>query len=142
MATARDKYPGQSSRISEDSSPPSRNDPTTYLVIGAAQKVHRSLGPGFTEATYQKAMQKELMPRKIPFETQRVFEVWYEGNLCGTYRSDLLVANEVIVELKAIAALAPEHGAQTISYLKASGMPTGLLINFGAASLQVKRFRD
>lgn len=118
------------------------DDPLTYEIIGAAQKVHRVLGPGFTEATYHSALCKELVVRNIPFESQREFEVYYEKALCGTYRPDMVIDNKVIVELKAVSELAKEHRAQTISYLKASGLGTALLVNFGGASLEFRRLKN
>jgi GxxExxY protein len=117
-------------------------DPLTYAVIGAAQKVHRTLGPGFSEGTYQAALGKELMLRAIPFESQAEYEVYYEGMLCGRYKPDLVVSGRLVVELKAVVAVAKEHAAKTISYLKASGLPVALLLNFGALSLQVRRFKN
>ena len=114
--------------------------PLTYDVIGAAQKVHRTLGPGFTESVYQAALVKELMLRKIAFQSQQEFHVVYEQTLCGTYRADIVVGNAVILELKAVSSVCPEHKAQLVSYLKASGLPTGLLLNFGATSLQIRRY--
>ena len=118
------------------------NDPLTYAIIGAAQKVHGMLGPGFVESTYQAALCKELMLREIHFESQKEFEVFYEGMLCGTYRPDLVVAEKVILELKAVKELAKEHRMQALSYLKASGLPLALLINFGSTSLEVRRLRN
>ncbi len=112
----------------------------TYEIIGAGQKVHSALGPGFVESTYHAAFTKELMLRGIPFESEKEFEVFYEKSLCGTYRADLVVSQKVIVELKAVSELHPAHKAQTVSYLKASGLPIGLLINFGAPSLEVRRY--
>ncbi|MCY2931890.1 MAG: GxxExxY protein, partial [Planctomycetota bacterium] len=113
------------------------DDPLTYGVIGAAQKVHTTLGPGFVEATYQRALSLELVARKIPFDTEREFEVFYNGVLCGTYRADMVIGGTLIVELKAVTDLAQEHFAQTISYLRASGLQLALLVNFGARSLPV-----
>ena len=117
-------------------------DPLTYVVIGAAQKVHRTLGPGFRESTYQQALAKELLDRKVPFASQPEYEVVYEGVVCGTYRPDMVVEKSVVLELKAVSALAGEHVAQTISYLKAAGLRTALLINLGAPSLQWRRFKN
>jgi GxxExxY protein len=113
----------------------------TYALIGAAQKVHGQLGPGFSEAVYHNGLCKELMLRKIPFESQREFTVAYEGMICGTFRPDLTVEDSVIVELKAVADLNNEHVAQTVSYLKASGLTGALLLNFGTRSLQVRRLK-
>ncbi len=114
-------------------------DPVTYTIIGAAQKVHSALGPGFSESTYHAAFCKELILRDIPFESQREFEVYYEKTLCGTYRPDLVIMDTVIVELKAVSELCKEHRVQTLSYLKASELSVGLLINFGSASLEWRR---
>lgn len=111
----------------------------TYQIIGACQKVHRQLGPGFIENIYHQALVRELMLRKIPFESQKELEVFYEGFRCGTFRPDIIVAGRAIVEMKAVKDLCPDHWAQTKSYLKASGIETGLLINFGRKSLDVKR---
>jgi len=117
-------------------------DPLTYTIIGAAQKVHRALGPGFVESTYQKALSKELVNRKVPFAAQPEYEVFYEGLCCGTYRPDMVICDRLVVELKAVSNLAGEHFAQTISYLKASGLPLALLLNFGAPSLQCRRLEN
>jgi GxxExxY protein len=118
------------------------DDPLTYGIIGAAQKVHRTLGPGFKESTYHKALTKELMIKEIAFASQPQYEVFYEGVLCGTYQPDLIVSNTVLLELKAVSAVAAEHEAQTISYLRASGLQVALLINFGAKSLEYRRFQN
>ena len=111
----------------------------TYAVIGAAQRVHRALGPGFPEEVYHRALAKELVLRKLPFENERQVEVHYEGALCGQFRLDLLVEDRVVVELKALADLTDDHLAQALSYLKATGLDLALRINFGRRSLQVKR---
>jgi len=116
------------------------DDPITYGIIGAAQKVHRTLGPGFKESTYQKALSKELMIRNIWFVSQPEYQVFYEGVLCGTYQPDLVVCDTVLLELKAASTIAAEHKAQTLSYLRASGLQVALLINFGAKSLEYRRF--
>jgi len=119
-----------------------QRDPFTYAIIGAAQKVHRSLGPGLTESTYQAAMEKELSLRSIRFESQRQFKVVYEGVVCGTYVPDLVVDNRAVIELKAVDDFAAAHFAQAVSYLRASGLRVGLLINFGNRSLQTRRFAN
>lgn len=118
------------------------DDPLTYAIIGAAQKVHGALGPGFVESTYQKALAKELVNRAIPFAAQPEYEVYYEGTCCGTYRPDMVVCEKVVIELKAVSRLAREHIAQAISYLKASGLGLALLLNFGAPSLQCRRLEN
>jgi GxxExxY protein len=117
-------------------------DPLTFAIIGAAQKVHRTLGPGFKESTYQHAMEVELRMCEIRFATQPEYDVMYEGVLCGKYQADLVVENRVVLELKAVSALSDEHIAQALSYLRASGLPVVLLINFGAKSLTWKRFQN
>ena len=118
------------------------DDPVTYAVIGAAQKVHRALGVGFTEGTYHAALSRELTLEQIPHDSEREFKVYYEGAPCGVYRADLVVQGDVIVELKSVSKLCDEHRLQTISYLKASGFSRALLVNFGASSLEVRRFSN
>jgi GxxExxY protein len=131
----------------DDESQPRRtgntfDDPVTYAVIGAAQKVHTALGVGFVESTYHAALCRELTLRDIAHESEREFKVYYEGALCGIYRADLVVAGDVIVELKAVSRLCEEHRLQTISYLKASGFSRTLLLNVGSISLEVRRFSN
>jgi len=117
-------------------------DPLTFAIIGAAQKVHRTLGPGFKESTYQHAMEVELRICELRFSLQPEYDVTYEGVLCGKYQPDIVVENRVVLELKAVSALADEHIAQALSYLRASGLPVALLINFGSKSLTWKRFQN
>ena len=110
-------------------------------VIGAAIEVHRLLGPGFAESVYEEALCIELSERGIPFVRQAAIQVKYKGKLVGEGRFDLLVANVLIVELKVVDALAPVHTSQLLSYLKATGHPFGLLMNFNVPRLMqgVKR---
>jgi GxxExxY protein len=105
-------------------------------VIGAAIEVHRVLGPGFLEAVYEEALCLELRLRQIPYERQREVEVDYKGKTVGQGRLDLLIDEALVVELKAVQALAPIHTAQVISYLKATGHRLGLLINFNVPILK------
>ena len=100
-------------------------------IIGAAIEVHRALGPGLLESAYEQCLAQELSLRKIPFQRQRPLPVHYKGTQldCG-YRLDFLVAEIVVVEVKAIDALLPIHQAQLLSYLKLGGWKLGLLINF------------
>ena len=114
----------------------------TFAIIGAAQKVHRMLGPGFKEDTYHKALMVELADLEIEFVSQPHYDVVYQGVHCGKYQPDLVAENRVVIELKAVSDLAGDHFAQTISYLRASGLPVGLLINFGQKSLTWRRFRN
>jgi len=111
----------------------------TFEIIGAAMEVHRVLGPGFLESVYQRAMEAEMQQRGIPFESQKRLSLTYKGELLGDHVLDLVVDRRVVVELKAAKDLTDQHQAQTISYLKASGLQIGLLINFAKASLEHKR---
>jgi GxxExxY protein len=114
----------------------------THTVIGCAYKVHNALGPGFLEKVYENALKFELEKLHINVRQQIKLPVWYEGHQVGVYYPDLWIEGQLIVELKATPALAPEHEAQLIHYLAATGVENGLLLNF-AASVQVKRkFRD
>ena len=115
-------------------------DEQTYAIIGVAMEVHRELGPGFLEAVYQDAMAVELTLRGIPFKRECLLQVHYKERLLPSfYRSDFICFDEVIVEIKALDALIGIHEAQTINYLKATGLQRALLINFGTVSLQYKR---
>jgi len=105
-------------------------------VIGAAIEVHRQLGPGFPESVYEKALCLELELRQIPFAHQPEIKVSYKGRVVGEGRLDLLVNGMIIVELKAVEAIAPVHVSQVLSYLKATGYPLGLLINFNVKVLK------
>jgi GxxExxY protein len=109
----------------------------TESVIGAAMEVHRSLGPGLLESVYQECLCRELLVRGILFERERALPLEYKGVRleCG-YRLDILVANAVVVEVKAIEAIAPVHEAQVLTYLRLGGWQVGLLINFNVALLK------
>ena len=116
-------------------------DARTHAIIGAALEVHRTLGSGFLEAVYQEALAKELGFRNIPFRAQCEIPVFYKGDkLSTTYRADFICFDSVILELKAIRQLTVIEEAQVLHYLKASGLRVALLLNFGAPSLQQKRF--
>jgi GxxExxY protein len=108
----------------------------TQQIIGAAVEVHRQLGPGFLESVYEEALRQEFELRSIQYLRQMCFAVDYKGLHVGEGRVDFLVANSVIVELKAVEALAPIHTAQVISYLKATRVQLGLLINFNVPILK------
>ena len=100
-------------------------------IIGAAIEVHRHLGPGLLESTYETCLVREFELRHIPFERQKSLPVQYKGErLDAGYRIDLLVDNLVIVELKAVEQLLPVHIAQVLTYLRLTGCKLGLLLNF------------
>ena len=117
------------------------DDNLTYKIIGCAMKVHSTLGNGFQEVIYQRAFAIELNKAGLSFARELEMEIFYEGEEIGTRRVDFLVENEVMVELKAIIALQDVHLAQGLNYLVAYKLDKGLLINFGARSLEVKRLR-
>ena len=111
----------------------------TGQIIGCAMTVHSALGNGFQEVIYQRALEIELADRGIPFSREHVMPIYYKGQHIGTRRVDFLVDNVVCVELKAIIQLEDVHLAQAINYLEAYDLKVGLLINFGARSLEFKR---
>jgi GxxExxY protein len=112
-------------------------DKITDTVIGAAIAVHRALGPGLLESTYEACLAYELSERGQGVERQKALPVKYRGvNLDCGYRIDLLVEGKIIIELKAVERLEPIHKAQLLSYLKLSGCRLGLLINFNVRLLK------
>ena len=111
----------------------------SHSIIGAAIEVHRMLGPGFSEAVYQAALEHELKLRGIPFESKKLVTVEYKGAAVATYYLDLVADGKIVIELKALSELVPVHESQVIAYLKASGLKLGLLFNFGKQRLQTKR---
>lgn len=110
-------------------------------IIAAAIEVHSQLGPGFLETVYEAAMSIELSCRGIPFRRQLVIPLSYRGQSVGSHRLDLLVADTIVVELKAIKALEDVHFAVVRSYLRVMGCEHGLLMNFSGCRLEVKRVR-
>ena len=110
--------------------------------MGAAFEVYNVLGYGMAEEIYQQSLEIELGLRKIPFQSKAEIEVAYKGQLLTTaYRPDLLVLGEIVVELKAVKTLAPEHEAQLFNYMRISKKKVGYLINFGSSNeLEWKRF--
>ena len=111
----------------------------TGLVIGAALEVSNVLGCGFLEKVYERALLRELTIRGLDAKAQASYPVFYKGECVGDYHADLLVQAKLIVELKCVDRLANEHFAQCINYLKASGIPVALLINFQRPKLEWKR---
>lgn len=115
-------------------------DPQTYAIIGAAMEVHRELGRGFLEACYHEALCMELTDRGIPFQPEVDLLVTYKGReLKCAYRADFICFENAIVEIKALAQITGVERAQSINYLKATGKRVGLILNFGADSLQFER---
>lgn len=108
----------------------------TERILGAAIEVHKHLGPGLLESAYEACLCHELRLREIPFQRQVELPVKYKGALidCG-YRLDIVVADLIVVELKALKSLDPVHEAQLLTYLRLSRRPIGLLINFNVARL-------
>ena len=104
-----------------------------YAIRGAVFEVYAQLGSGFAEEVYQEALETELADRKIPFESQPRLQIRYKGRLLKkVYVPDLVCYGKIIVELKAVKHLLPEHAAQLINYLKATSYQLGFLVNFGA----------
>jgi GxxExxY protein len=115
-------------------------DSITESIIGCCFEIHREIGPGFNEKIYHNALKLLFEQKGLGYETEREFELFYLGKKVGSFRADLIVENQVIVEIKSLAGNIPmifEH--QLISYLKASELHVGLLINFGNKSCQIKR---
>ena len=112
-------------------------DPLTGKIIGASIDIHRALGPGLLESTYEACLIYELRLKKLKVEAQKSLPVFYKDVMldCG-YRVDLLVENQIIVEVKSVSCLAPIHEAQLLSYLKLSNCKVGLLINFNVKYLK------
>jgi GxxExxY protein len=108
-------------------------------AIGAALAVHRSLGPGFLESTYPEARRVSLTHRGLPFESQVKFDIGFEGVPVGCARLDLIVENQIVVELKAVERLRDVHYAQLKSYVRAASLHIGLLFNFNAPTLTIRR---
>ena len=114
----------------------------TERIIGCAIEVHRQLGPGLLEGTYQTALGLELAFNRIQFECERHIPVEYRGVRIGMYRPDLIVQNEVVVEVKSTFNYDPVFAAQILTYLRVTGLHTGLLLNFNRPVLKdgIKRF--
>lgn len=115
------------------------DDPLTHAIIGCAMKVHATLGNGFQEVIYQRALAIEMQKHGLGFFREQEMPIFYDGIDIGTRRVDFLVENRVLVELKALVRLEDVHLAQALNYLEAFRLPTGLLINFGARSMEFKR---
>lgn len=104
----------------------------SYAIRGAVFEVYKEMGPGFLEAVYQECLSKEFIRRSIPFVAQAQLKITYKGEpLSQTYVPDFICYDKVIIEIKGVKSITPEHKAQLINYLKATGKKLGLLVNFG-----------
>jgi GxxExxY protein len=119
--------------------PPNHLEALTERIIGAAFQVSNTLGHGFLESVYRKALVCELKAEGLDAKQEVPFQLSYRGEQIGAYVADLVVENSVIVELKAAEALSAAHRSQVINYLKASGLPLGLLFDFGVPRLEIRR---
>jgi len=115
------------------------NDELTYKIIGCAMKVHNILGNGFQEVIYQRCLAIELEKQNILFLREQEMPIYYDDRAVGTRRADFIVENTVLIELKAVIKLEDVHLAQGLNYLQAYKIEKGLLINFGAPGLEIKR---
>jgi len=111
----------------------------TGRIIGCAMTVHSTLGSGFQELIYQKALDIEMKYGRLTFEREKSMEIFYRGEKIGTRRVDFFVENCIMVEIKAVSLLKGEHKTQAINYLEVYRMEVGLLLNFGSPSLEFQR---
>lgn len=111
----------------------------TSRIIEGCFEVANELGPGFLESVYQRALLVALDAKGLQVSIEAPLKVYFRGRVVGHFEADLLVEGKVLVELKAVRMLLPEHKAQTINYLKATGIEVGLLVNFGLAHIEIKR---
>ena len=111
-------------------------NPITHQILSAAIEVHRTLGPGLLESTYMPCLLYELHARNLRYVAQRAIPLVYKGiDLGDDYRVDLIVEDVVVVEVKSVAAVLPVHGAQTLTYMRLTNTPAGLVINFNVPRL-------
>ena len=115
-----------------------KHNEITEKIIGAAYKVHNTLGSGFLEKVYQNSLVIEIRALGFGVEVEKPVKVYYHGEVVGNYVADIIVAENVLLEIKAIKELSGIHEAQILNYLKATGIEVGLLINFGR-SVNIKR---
>jgi len=116
-----------------------KHEELTHKIIGCAMKVHSVLGNGFQEVIYQRALAIEMEKQNLSFKREMEMTIFYDGVDIGTRRVDFFVEDVIMVELKALIKLEDVHLAQTMNYCQAYKLPIGLLINFGAKSLEFKR---
>ena len=112
----------------------------SFNIIGAAMQVHTELKYGFSEAVYQEALEREFILRGIPYEREKLINIYYKGQkLDQYYKADFVCYEDIIVEVKALGDLTPRDTSQVINYLSGTKKPLGILLNFGTISLQRKR---
>jgi GxxExxY protein len=116
-----------------------KHENLTHKIIGCAMKVHSTLGNGFQEVIYQRALAIEMIKQGLGLQREMEMPIYYEGEDIGTRRVDFFVEDKIMVELKALITLEDVHLAQAMNYCQAYNLPIGLLLNFGAKSLQFKR---
>lgn len=113
---------------------------TSYKIVGLAMEVHSKLGYGFLEKVYENAMMVLLRRESIPAKQQAPITVYFDGEVVGDYYADILVEDKIILELKALEKIADAHRAQTLNYLKATGLRLAIILNFGKQRLEYERF--
>ena len=116
-----------------------KHEDITHKIIGCAMKVHSTLGNGFQEVIYQRALAIELFKKDLRYKREMEMQIFYDGRILGTRRVDFFVEDGIMVEIKAVIKLEDVHLAQAKNYCQAYNLPIGLLINFGAKSLEFKR---
>ncbi|HUW14545.1 MAG TPA: GxxExxY protein [Anaerolineae bacterium] len=114
----------------------------SYQIMQAVFEVHNTLGPGFLEGVYEEALAHELQMRAIPFYRQKKVVIHYRQHDVGNHRLDFVVDDAIVLELKAVSALNDAFKQQTLSYLKATGLKLGILINFGTVRVEYTRFAN
>jgi GxxExxY protein len=112
------------------------HDPLTHRIIGCGMEVHRLLGPGLMEATYEEALCIELAEQRIPFTRQVAVPIHYKGHLIGEHRPDIVVQDRVVVEVKSVERVIGVHQAQLLAYMRLLKKPVGLLLNFNGEVLR------
>ena len=113
----------------------------SYAINGAAIEVHKHIGPGQLESVYERALCEELGMRGLQFDRQVPVQATYKGKLVGAFYADVIVENQVVIELKVVAKIMPAHRQQVLTYLRATGLRLGLIMNFNAPVLwrEIKR---
>ena len=114
-------------------------DRLVHEIVAAARRVQETLGPGFLESIYGKALLAELKSRGLRIEREKSFKIWYASQIVGRHVLDLVVEDRVIVEVKVGRGIIPVHGAQVRSYLQATAYPVGVIVNFGLTELEWDR---